>query len=135
MLYIDSNIFIYPIIYDETVIREAKKSREFLLGIAQGKIEAYTSTITWDEVAWIVRKLLGTNISINHGKRFLSFPHLRLLPIKRTTVLKAQEITERYKLKPRDALHAAATLENRIDTIVSYDRDFDELDEIKRIEP
>jgi len=135
LLYVDSNIFIYPIIYDQTVIGEAESSREFLLEIAKGKIEAYTSTLTWDEVAWILRKLLGISISINHGKRFLSFPNLRLLPVKRTTVLKAQEITERYKLKPRDALHAAVALENRIDTIVSYDRDFDELEEIRRIEP
>jgi len=135
LLYVDSNIFMYPIIYDETAIKEAKKSREFLTEIAGGKIEAYTSTLTWNEIAWIIRKLLGTNISIDHVKRFLSFPHLRLLPIKRTTALKAQEITERYKIKPRDVLHAAATLENRIDTIVSYDRDFDEIEEIKRIEP
>ena len=94
MLYVDFNIFIYPIIYDQAVIKEAKKSREFLLEIARGKIEAYTSTLTWDEVAWILRKLLGASISINHGRRFLSFPNLKLLPVKRTTVLKAQELTE-----------------------------------------
>ena len=42
---------------------------------------------------------------------------------------------EEYKLRPRDAVHAAAALENKITTIVSYDKDFDLIHEIKRIEP
>ena len=50
LLYIDSNVFIYPVIYDETAVVEAKKSRDFLLKIALGEVEAYTSSITWDEV-------------------------------------------------------------------------------------
>ena len=42
---------------------------------------------------------------------------------------------EKYKIKPRDAIHAAIALENGIETIVSYDRDFDKLEEIKRLDP
>jgi len=114
---------------------EAKESKDLLLTIALGKIEAYTSSITWDEIAWVVRKLFGIDLSLNEGKRFLSFPNLRLLGIKRTTVLKAQEIVEKYKLRPRDAVHVAAALENKITTIVSYDKDFDLIKEIERIEP
>ena len=135
LLYVDSDVFLYPVIYDETAVVEAKESKDLLLKIALGKIEAYTSSITWDEVTWVVRKLFGTDLSLNEGKRFLSFPNLRLLGIKRTTVLKAQEIVEKYKLRPRDAVHIAAALENKITTIVSYDKDFDLIKEIERIEP
>lgn len=135
MLYVDSNIFVYPIIYDEEAIPEARRSREFLLEVARGKVEAYTSILTWDEVTWILRRLYGVDDSINHGRKLLMFPKLRLVPVKRTTVLKAQEITERYRLKPRDAIHAATALENNIGTIVSYDKDFDEIEGIKRVEP
>jgi len=135
LLYIDSNVFLYPVIYDEKSVVEAKKSKDILLKIALGKIEAYTSSTTWDEVTWIVRKLFGIDFSLNEGKKFLSFPNLKLLGIKRTTVFKAQEIMEKYKLRPRDAVHAAAALENKITTIVSYDKDFDLINEIKRIEP
>lgn len=42
---------------------------------------------------------------------------------------------EKHRLKPRDTIHAATALENKINTIVSYDRDFDSLIEVKRIEP
>jgi len=135
LLYVDSDVFLYPVIYDETAVVEAKESKDLLLKIALGKIEAYTSSITWDEITWVVRKLFGTDLSLNEGKRFLSFPNLRLLGIKRTTVLKAQEIVEKYKLRPRDAVHIAAALENKITTIVSYDKDFDLIKEIERIEP
>lgn len=133
--YVDSNIFIYPIIYDPASVREAAHAKNFLREIALGKIEAYASPVTWDEVAWVVRKTLGTSISINQGRKLLSFPNLRILPVKRTTTLKAQDLMEEYGLKPRDALHAAIALENKITTVVSYDEDFDKLKEIKRIEP
>ena len=74
MLYIDSNISIYPIIYNETAVKEASKSKEFLLKIALGKIEAYTSSITWDEVVWVVWKLFGIDVSLNQGRKFLNLP-------------------------------------------------------------
>ena len=121
MLYIDSNISIYPIIYDETAVKESRKSKEFLLKIALGKIEAYTSSITWDEVVWVVWKLFGIDVSLNQGRKFLTFPNLKLLGIRKTTILKAQEIMEKYRLKPRDAIHIAVALENKITTIVSYE--------------
>lgn len=135
MIYVDSNVFIYPVIYEEPTVTEAKKSKDFLLRIALGEIEAYTSSITWDEVTWTIRKLFGIDSSINEGKKFLSFPNLRLLGVKKSTILKAQELTEKYKIKPRDAIHAAVALENKITSIVSYDEDFDKVDEIKRTEP
>jgi len=65
----------------------------------------------------------------------LSFPNLRLLGVKKSTVFRAQELVEKYRMRPRDAIHAAVALENKITTIVSYDKDFDEMKEIKRIEP
>ena len=57
------------------------------------------------------------------SKKFLAFPNLKLLGVKKGTVFKAQEIMEKYKMKPRDAIHAATALENNIFDIVSYDKD------------
>jgi len=135
LLYVDSNVFVYPVIYNPEVIGEAKKSKDFLLKIASGKVEAYTATVTWDEVAWVVRKVFGFEFSADESKKFLSFPNLRLLGVKKSTVFRAQELVEKYRMKPRDAIHAAVALENKITTIVSYDKDFDEMNEIRRIEP
>jgi predicted nucleic acid-binding protein len=51
LLYVDSNVFIYPVIYDEAAVMEAKSCKSFLLKIAFKEVDAYTSLITWDEVA------------------------------------------------------------------------------------
>lgn len=40
---------------------------------------------------------------------------------------------EKYELKPKDTLHAATTLENKITTIENYDEDFNKLNMIKII--
>ncbi|MEM1515567.1 MAG: hypothetical protein QXH24_05910 [Candidatus Bathyarchaeia archaeon] len=40
MLYIDSNVFLYPIIYEVGAVEEAKRSRGLLLRIAFGDVEA-----------------------------------------------------------------------------------------------
>ena len=44
-------------------------------------------------------------------------------------------IDAKYNFRPRDAIHVACTLENSAELICSFDKDFDEIKEIKRIEP
>jgi len=135
LLYIDSNIFIYPVIYDEQLVQESKRAKELLYKIATGKVEAYTSIITWDEVVWVIRRVHGVERAIEQGKMLLRFPNLKILSINKATIIKAQELMERYRLKPRDALHIAVALENRLNRIASYDKDLDGVDGIERIEP
>ena len=135
LLYIDSNVFLYPVLYDSEAIVEARKSKEFLLKIAQGGVEACTATVTWDEVVWVIRKIFAFDPSMEVGKKLLSFPNLRLLGVKNGTIYTAQELMEKYKIKPRDAIHAATALENKVTEIVSYDKDFDEINGINRTEP
>ncbi|MEM2210289.1 MAG: type II toxin-antitoxin system VapC family toxin [Nitrososphaerales archaeon] len=125
----------YPIIYEVEAVEEAKRSKDLLLRIAFGDVEAYTSIITWDEIVWVVKKTFGLEPSIEQGKLFLTFPNLKFLAVKKSIILRAQEILEKYKVKPRDAIHAATLIENKITSIVSYDKDFDIIKEIKRIEP
>ena len=134
MLYVDSNIFLYPAIYKLETVKEAGELKDFLLKISEGLLEACTATITWDEVVWVVRKLFGLNPSIELGRKLLEFPNLKLLNVKRSVVLRAQKLMEKYGIKPRSAIHAATALENGVETIVSYDRDFDKLEEIKRLD-
>lgn len=135
LLYVDSNVFLYPVIYEVDAVAEARRSKDFLLKIAKGDVEACTATVTWDEVVWAIRKIFGLEPSLEQGKKLLGFPNLKLLGVRKGVVLMAQELMEEYSLKPRDALHAAAALQNGITTIVSYDGDFDKVKEIRRTEP
>ncbi|MEM0266646.1 MAG: type II toxin-antitoxin system VapC family toxin [Archaeoglobaceae archaeon] len=98
-------------------------------------MKAYTSTIAWGEVVWVIRKIFNFELSLEQGRRFLEFPNLKFLSVKKSTILVTHKLLERYKLKPRDALHAAVAIENGLTEIVSYDSDFDVLKELKRMEP
>ena len=48
-------------------------------------------------------------------------------------VTKAQNLIEKYNLKPRDSIHIASAIEKKIKTIISDDEDLDKVSEIERI--
>ena len=133
MIYIDSNVFIYPIIADENTEEKSHLSKNVLIKIAEGKLDARTSVLTWDELVWSVKKFIGQEIAKEEGKKFLEFPNLRILNIDENIINEAQKILEEYDLKPRDSIHAACAIKNNIKEIVSDDPDFDKISEIRRI--
>jgi predicted nucleic acid-binding protein len=59
-----------------------------------------------------------------------------VFPITVEILDRARALLGKYpKLMARDALHAAVCIGNDVQTICSYDRDFDDVEEIKRTEP
>ncbi len=133
MYYVDTNVFVYPLIYSESRDRRALYARNILTRIASGELKAATSSLTWDEFTWVILKTLGAQISIEKGREFLSFPNLRILRVDIEVLKKAQVMIERYGVKPRDAIHAACAIANDIREIVSDDKDFDQIKELKRV--
>ena len=133
MKYIDSNVFIYPIVYDTEVENKAKSTKEILIKIADGDLNAATSFLTWDEITWTVRKLMNSKIAVKEGEKFLQFPNLELLEVKKDVISKAQEIVNKYGIRPRDAIHVASAIENGIKEIISDDSDLDVIKEITRV--
>jgi predicted nucleic acid-binding protein len=77
MKYVDSNIFIYPVVADEKAESKASSAKGILLKIARGDLEAATSTLTWDELVWSTRKFLGSEVAVYEGEKFLRFPQLK----------------------------------------------------------
>lgn len=132
MPYVDSNIFIYPVIYDED-IPKAKRAKEVLLRIARGELKAYTATLTWDEVAWVTRRLLGREDAAKQGRKLLAFPNLVFLGVDEEAVIRAQRFVEMYDLKPRDAIHVGVALTAGQRQLISDDPDFDKVREIRRM--
>ena len=134
-VYIDTNIFLNPILYDFNTTNEAKKSKTFLEKIINNKIEGFTSVLTWDEFVWIIKQTLGNHIAIEKGQEFLLFPHLKIVKVSLPTINIAQDLISDYNIHPRDAIHAACALENKINRFISFDKDFDGINEIQRVEP
>ncbi|HIQ49803.1 MAG TPA: PIN domain-containing protein [Nanoarchaeota archaeon] len=59
LIYLDVNIFLYPVLYENEKL--TKKCKEILVKIASGKLTAYTSCLSWDEFVWVISKTLGKN--------------------------------------------------------------------------
>ncbi len=129
--YIDSNVFLYPVLYND--LEESEIAKKILAQIESKEIKAYTSTLTWDEVSYVTEKLLGKTDAIEVGKKFINFPFLRFIPVDDEIMRKSQVIREKYHLKPRDSIHLSSAIERNISEIITDDSDFDGIDEIKRI--
>jgi len=132
MIYVDANVFIYPIIYDETIGRRVLNAKNILIKIAEGTLKSATASLTWDELTWIVRKTLGMKVAIDVGKKFLEFPNLKILSIDEKVIKEAQKLVESYNVKPRDAIHVGCAIKNNIKEIFSDDPDFDRIKKNKK---
>ena len=135
MIYLDSNVFIYASGLNQTGSKLALQSIGILRAMANGDLEAATSALTWDEVFWNTKKRFGKEVAIKESMKFLGLANLKILKVSEATVRSAQEVTERYGIDPRDALHAATCIENNITDIISDDPDFDKVSLLKRIGP
>jgi len=134
-VYIDTNIFLNPILYNIKINQEAKRSLTFLKKVIKKQVLGITSVLTWDEFVWIIKKTLGYQLAIEKGKEFLIFPNLKFKNISFSTINRAQDIFLNYNIRPRDAIHVACALEHDINKIISFDGDFDIVKEIERSEP
>ena len=132
LVYLDTNVFIYPVIYEESVSKKARKAKEVLLRVATKEMEGFTATLTWDEIVWVTRRVLGDRDAVEQGKKFLTFPNLNLVTIDSSVIMDAQKIMENYSLKPRDAIHASAALVSGQKTVISDDPDFDKVKGLRR---
>lgn len=129
--YIDSNIFIAPLIYEHS--RRATDSKKILTAVEKGEFSAYTSTLTWDEVVWVVKRVLGNADSIQAGGKLADYPNLRFVSASEEIIRSAQRLLSEYRVGPRDAIHAASALSKPVNVLLSDDSDLDVIREVKRV--
>jgi uncharacterized protein len=132
MLYVDSNVFLYSVLYSPDSEPKAKKAKEILQKIENKKLSAATSTLTWDEVVWVATKLLGRTDGIAQGQKLLGFPNLGFINVDEGIIAQAQTLMDKYDLSPRDSIHVASALSRKATIIISDDEDFDQIKQIKR---
>lgn len=130
MNYLDSNLVIYAIL-DETETGEW--SRDVLERVQNGDMSACTSFLTFDEVYYKVNKVKGTDIAVKNLEAFLTMPNLRFINVDDSVVWKALELIRKYKILPRDAIHASSALIAGAEIIYSQDNDFDNITGLKRM--
>lgn len=127
--YLDANVFVFAAL---DTGQKGELSRDYLERTTQGKIEAATSALTLDEILWVLLR--------NHRPDYLrpviegiyALPNCTILPVTADAPRLALEFIEKYKIKPRDALHAAIMQQHHLNNIISDDTDFDKIAQIKR---
>jgi len=130
MLYLDANFFIFALL-DST--SKGQRARDIHESIAKGKKEAATSPLAIDEIMCVLARAGKRHLLRMAVEGIYATPNLEVVAIAPTTPLTALKLMEQYKLKPRDAFHAATMKENKLTQIVTDDRDFEEVEWIRRI--
>lgn len=77
-------------------------------------------------------KTMGRNEAINQGQKLLGFPNLQFIAADENVLTQAQRLMDKYKISPRDSIHAASAIEKKTKSLISDDADFDQIKEIKR---
>ena len=129
-IYIDANIFILAAI-DETKI--GLKAKSFLRSIINKNLKAFTSTLPFDELAYKVLKTRNKDDALEVISAFFNISNLSFINVKENIVWNAFELIKEYNLYPRDSIHAACAMSKEIKTIISEDKDFDKIKELKKL--
>ena len=132
MVYLDSSVFVYAVTHDPSKSAKAKEAIGILREVEENKTRGVTSLLSWDELAWVVWRLEGREASIRAGAAFLKLKNLSILAPGLPVMLRAQELVERYQLKPRDAIHVSTALNAGEKEIISEDEELDVVAEIIR---
>ncbi len=132
-VYADSNVFITALVSEATP--KSTASMRVLAEVESGSATAFTSVLTWDEVVWVVRKLMGRGDSVSAGEKLSGFPNLRFVSASEEIMRLAQKLVGSHDILPRDAIHAATAISKEVDVFISDDSDFDKLGQLKRMSP
>jgi predicted nucleic acid-binding protein len=132
VILVDANIFMYAAGVDHP---HKVPSARFLLRIAKGEVDAAIDTEALQEILHRYRAM-GRWAD---GRRVYESARQVVpvsFPITIEMVDAARDLLDSYGgLTVRDALHAAVVLQSGAEAICSYDRDFDVIEGLRRIEP
>lgn len=131
--FIDTNVFIRSLVKEDN--KTYNDSLKLLELIKDGKIKAYTSSLVYAEISWVLDSFYKFDRN-ETAKALGSISSLSGLKILNKTNLKiAIDIYSKFNIKFVDAIIASnpLILQKKM-KIISYDKDFDKLGAI-RIEP
>lgn len=128
--YLDANVFLFAVLDEGS---RGDHARELLRNVVGGEELAATSSLTIDEVVWILQGEGPRDVAIKEGKRLLGLPNLDVLDVTAEDTLDVlSRMEEGPGLDPRDAIHVAVAANHGIYTIVSEDPALDGFADVER---
>jgi predicted nucleic acid-binding protein len=73
------------------------------------------------------------NIRQSQEQKLFGFLNLQFIKVDEHILSQAQGLINKYNLNPRDAIHVASAINQKIEIIISDDQDLDTIKEIKRV--
>jgi len=132
LILVDANIFMYAA---GAAHAYKRPSAEFLLRVARGEIDAAVDAEVLQEILHRYRAMGRWE----DGRQVYESAR-RIVPVTVPITVEALDVArdllnEHRQLTARDALHAAVALGTEAEAICSYDRDFDVVPALRRIQP
>ena len=132
MILVDANILMYAAGTDH---EHKATSAQFLERVAEGEIDAVIDAEILQEILHRYRALQRWE----EGHHLFDFARALfplVLPVTVEVLDRARIILDAYPhLMARDGLHAAVVIEHQLDGLCSFDRDFDPVAGVERVEP
>ncbi len=135
MQFLDANIFVYAFVnpkrnLDAATIAAKKKAAAIL----QSQREFCTSVVHVSEVANVIESISGQEQSTKIISALLSTPNIKVLSVSAQDYLTASQVSLQAKVGANDALAYVLMKSNGVSEMLSFDRAFDKLPGIKRLE-
>lgn len=131
-VFLDTNVFLYAIGGDSPY---RASCRALLEQAGRGGIAAVTSSEVLQEILYVRARRAGNDDGSRAVQAAAGLVD-EVLPVTREDVLQAAHLLAHFpRLGARDAVHAAVMVNAELSLLVSLDRDFDVLDQIKRLSP
>ncbi|HIH20095.1 TPA: type II toxin-antitoxin system VapC family toxin [Candidatus Micrarchaeota archaeon] len=137
MIFLDANVVVYALlkpkgnISNETAEKK-QKARRIFDKISSEKV--FTTVIHLSEMANAV-ETASTKENSNQVIEFLlSLDNMLVLPVSKQDYFEATTTAKKYSVGVNDALAVNALLENGSREIYSFDKDFDKVDWVERLE-
>jgi predicted nucleic acid-binding protein len=121
---LDTSIFIY---HFEANPNYLPITTELLSSIEGGQREAVTSTITLMELIVHPLKLNRQDVARKYEALLVNFPHLQIVDLDRNVIRQAAQLRADFRIRPADALQAAACLVNSVTAFITNDKRLDVL--------
>ena len=139
MRFLDSSVFLHAYLKPKRELKleelEIKRRAKNIIKRIDDQAEEITTTVVHiSEIANIIEAHLGLEESISLIGTLLALPNIQVLDVKREDYKSAAILAMRYKISINDAIAYLKMLENNINEIYSFDKHFQNLPGIKRVE-
>lgn len=125
---LDANIIIRYLVEDD------KQKANAIESLLQSDKILILTDVTISEIIWVLSSYYHEKKE-EIIKKITALIHLPSIKTNKSLILKALYIFQKNKIDWIDAYLAAFAIENKIETIYSYDTDLDKIKKIKRREP